>query len=84
MKRKIYNDFLQWKRERRGEVALLVEGARRIGKSFIIEEFAKKEYSSYILVDFSVASPIVFSFFETYTDDLDVLLANWSYTTKSV
>lgn len=76
MKRKIYDDFLQWKRERRGEVALLVEGARRIGKSFIIEEFAKKEYSSYILVDFSVASPIVFSFFETYTDDLDVLLAN--------
>ena len=76
MKRKIYNDFLQWKRERRGEVALLVEGARRIGKSFIIEEFAKKEYSSYILVDFSIASPIVFSFFETYTDDLDALLAN--------
>ena len=41
MKRKIYDKLLQWKRESRGEVALLIEGARRIGKSFIVEEFAK-------------------------------------------
>ena len=49
MKRKIYDKLLQWKQESRGEVALLIEGARRIGKSFIVEKFAKKEYSSYLL-----------------------------------
>ena len=76
MKRKIYDKLLQWKQESRGEVALLIEGARRIGKSFIVEEFAKKEYISYLLIDFSVASPIVFEFFKLYSDDLDTLLSN--------
>lgn len=76
MKRKIYDKLLQWKRESRGEVALLIEGARRIGKSFIVEEFAKKEYSSYLLVDFSIASSVVFDFFKLYSDDLDTLLSN--------
>ena len=53
MKRKIYNSLLRWKNEEKGKVALLVEGARRVGKSFIVEEFAKNEYKSYILIDFS-------------------------------
>ena len=48
--RKIYNDFLKWKETKKGREALLVEGARRIGKSTIVEEFAKKEYDSYILI----------------------------------
>ena len=52
MKRKIYQQLLDWKKKRNGEVALLVEGARRIGKSYIVEEFAKNEYESYILIDF--------------------------------
>lgn len=47
--------MLQWKRERNGKTALLIQGARRIGKSTIAEEFAKREYKSYILVDFSTA-----------------------------
>ena len=51
-KRKIYQDLLNWK-ESNGQVALLIEGARRIGKSTIIEEFAKNEYKSYIMIDFS-------------------------------
>ena len=51
MKRKIYQQLLDWKKKRNGEVALLVEGARRIGKSYIVEEFAKNEYESYILID---------------------------------
>ena len=51
MKRKIYQQLLDWKEKRNGEVALLVEGARRIGKSYIVEEFAKNEYESYILID---------------------------------
>ena len=46
MKRKIYQQLLDWKGKRNGEVALLVEGARRIGKSYIVEEFAKNEYES--------------------------------------
>lgn len=55
-RRKIYDQFLRWKQEDNGATALLIEGARRIGKSTIAEEFAKKEYSSYILVDFAFAS----------------------------
>ena len=53
MKRKIYNHLLKQKKERNGDVALLIEGARRIGKSYIVEEFAKNEYTSYILIDFN-------------------------------
>ena len=48
MKRKIYQQLLDWKEKRQGEVALLIEGARRIGKSYIVEEFAKNEYESYL------------------------------------
>ena len=48
-KRKIYDKFLEWKKNSDGKTALLVEGARRIGKSTIVEEFAKNEYESYIL-----------------------------------
>lgn len=59
MKRKIYQKLLDWKRNRKGEIALLIEGARRIGKSYIAEEFAKKEYDSYILVDFNKVPPQV-------------------------
>ena len=58
-KRKIYQEMLKWKEERDGETALLIEGARRIGKSTIVEEFAKNEYDSYILIDFSKTSPEV-------------------------
>ena len=53
--RKIYQKMLEWKKESNGKTALLIKGARRVGKSTIAEEFAKKEYSSYILIDFSIA-----------------------------
>ncbi len=76
MKRKIYQTLLKWKKERRGEVALLIEGARRIGKSHIVEEFGRDEYESYILVDFSKVSPQVMAFFDLYLDDLDTLFQN--------
>ena len=45
-KRKIYDNILDWKRKNNGRTALLVEGARRIGKSTIVEEFARNEYKS--------------------------------------
>ena len=55
MKRKIYDKLKQWKDTENGESALLVQGARRVGKSYVVEEFAKKEYKSYILIDFNEA-----------------------------
>lgn len=70
-KRKIYNKFLAWKNESSGKKALLVEGARRIGKSTVVEEFAKQEYKSYILIDFAKASDDVKSYFHLYLNDLD-------------
>ena len=70
-KRKIYNKFLAWKNESDGKKALLVEGARRIGKSTIVEEFAKQEYKSYILIDFAKASEDVKSYFHLHLNDLD-------------
>lgn len=71
MKRKIYSQLLDWKNNRKGEVALLIEGARRIGKSYIVEEFAKNEYSSYILIDFNKVSTKVKRWFVDYMEDLD-------------
>lgn len=53
-KRKIYNEIKKWKEESNGRTALLIEGARRVGKSTIVESFAKNEYATYILIDFSV------------------------------
>ncbi len=52
-KRKIYNDLLNWKEAKQGSTALLIEGARRIGKTFIVKKFGENEYDSYILIDFS-------------------------------
>lgn len=66
--RKIYQKMLQWKKESDGKTALLIKGARRVGKSTIAEEFAKKEYSSYILIDFSIATKEVHELFEDLSD----------------
>ena len=55
-KRKIYSKMQEWKKDSDGKTALLIEGARRIGKSTVVEEFAKNEYESYILIDFARAS----------------------------
>ena len=52
-KRKIYDELLAWKSASKGSTALLVEGARRVGKSTIVEEFAKAEYETYLLIDFT-------------------------------
>ncbi len=67
-KRKIYSKLLEWKQEEDGKSAILVKGARRIGKSTIVEEFARNEYKSYMLVDFSEASLEVKSLFNDLMD----------------
>ena len=60
--------MLEWKQEFDGKTALLVKGARRVGKSTLVEEFAKNEYQSYILIDFSVASKEVHDLFKDISD----------------
>lgn len=67
-KRKMYDRMLKWKLERDGETALLIQGARRIGKSTLAEEFARNEYQSYILIDFSVAPEEVHDLFKDISD----------------
>lgn len=67
-KRKIYSKMQEWKKNSNGKTALLIEGARRIGKSTVVEEFAKNEYESYILIDFSRASKETKELFEDVSD----------------
>lgn len=67
-KRKIYDQLLQWKQSWEGKTAVLIEGARRVGKSTIVEQFAKNEYESYILIDFNRASSHVKSLFDDLMD----------------
>lgn len=69
MRRKIYHKLLDWKRDSNGRSAVMIEGARRIGKSYIVEEFAKNEYESYILVDFNHISQDELDLFEHYLSD---------------
>lgn len=76
MRRKVYDRLLQWKKEKNGSTAILIEGARRIGKSWIAEEFARNEYESYILIDFSKAPRRVMDWFDEYQEDIDTLLQN--------
>jgi len=75
-KRKIYSQLLNWKNESNGRSALLIEGARRIGKSFTVEQFARNEYASYLMIDFSKAPVVVKGWFDDYLEDIDTLLAN--------
>ena len=70
-KRKIYDKLVDWKNKSAGEKAILIEGARRIGKSTIAEEFGKNEYKSYLLIDFNDVSGVVTDAFERYLSDLD-------------
>lgn len=63
-KRKIYDKLKEWKTDSNGKYALLIEGARRVGKSTVVEEFAKNEYQKYIIIDFSVVSLDIKNLFE--------------------
>ena len=69
--RTIYQKLLNWKENANGSKALLIEGARRVGKSTVAEEFARREYKSYLMIDFNDASETVRSAFDNYLGDLD-------------
>ena len=74
-KRKIYDKLLEWKRSSAGRSALMVDGARRVGKSFIVEAFAKREYRSYLLIDFNRPRPGAVEAITEESNDLDFLFA---------
>lgn len=67
MNRKIYSRLLEWKKNN-GRTALLIEGARRVGKSFIVEEFGRNEYDSYMLINFDKVGKAVRNIFEDLSD----------------
>ena len=68
MRRKVYDQLKKWKEEQNGESAVLINGARRVGKSYIVKEFAQEEYKSYILLDFNKIGKNIKSLFETYLE----------------
>lgn len=70
-KRKIYDKLLEWKELSAGSSAILLEGARRIGKTTIVEEFAKNEYDDYMLLDFARESEDIRNNFTENINDLD-------------
>ena len=71
MKRKIYQKLLEWKKLSDGKSALLIDGARRVGKSWIAEDFARNEYDNYLLIDFAKAPNDVKGFFNKHLENLD-------------
>lgn len=81
MKRKIYSKIQEWKTQWDGRSALLIDGARRIGKSWIVEEFGKNEYKSYILIDFNNVGEDIIELFERYLTDLDTFFMRLSLYT---
>lgn len=75
LRRKIYDELIAWKRNSNGATALMIDGARRVGKSFIAEKFAKAEYKSYILIDFGKAPKDILDLFINDSSDLDLFFA---------
>ena len=78
-KRKIYERMLEWKKNQHGTTALLIRGARRVGKSTVVEQFAKNEYENYLIIDFANAPKAVMQLFED-TSDLDFLFTQLQLT----
>lgn len=75
LKRKIYDMLVAWKNSSKGTTAMMIDGARRVGKSYIAEQFAKAEYKSYILIDFGQAPTDVLDLFVNDSADLDLFFA---------
>ena len=75
-KRKVYDKLLKWKELSMGSSAALLEGARRIGKSTIVEEFAKREYDDYMILDFAKENKDVKNNFIENLDDIDTFFRN--------
>ncbi len=81
MKRKIYNELKRWKDQWGGKTAILIDGARRVGKSYIAEEFARNEYKSYLVIDFNNVSQQIKQLFEEQLANLDIFFRQLSLLT---
>ena len=75
-RRKIYDKLVDWKNASSGSSAMLIEGARRVGKTTVAEEFGRREYKSYLLIDFVNPLPGTIDVFEAYGHDIRMLLSN--------
>ena len=82
-KRKIYETLLEWKKDDSRDCALLIDGARRVGKSFIVEEFAKAEYKSYVIIDFTKTDRRIKGLFQNYLSRLDTFFSYLSALTDT-
>lgn len=78
MKRKIYDELISWKEKSNGRTALLIDGARRVGKSYIVESFARQEYKTKIIIDFGNAPQDVLDLFIHESANLDLFFAKLS------
>ena len=78
LKRKIYAKMLSWKEKSQGKTALLIDGARRVGKSYIVKHFAEQEYKSHIIIDFGNAPQEILDLFTYDSSDLDLFFAKLS------
>lgn len=78
LRRKIYDQLLAWKQGSNGKTALLIDGARRVGKSYVAELFAKQEYKSHIIIDFGNAPQDILDLFLHDSGDLDLFFAKLS------
>ena len=78
LKRKIYDDLLTWKKRSNGATALMIDGARRVGKSFLCEQFVKNEYKSHIIIDFGNAPRDILDLFENDSYNLDLFFSKLS------
>ena len=78
LKRKIYDSLLTWKQKSGGRTALLIDGARRVGKSYIAELFARQEYKSRIIIDFGNAPQDILDLFSYESSDLDLFFSKLS------
>ena len=82
-KRKIYGELLEWKTRAHGTTALLIEGARRVGKSTLVAEFGRREYRSCVVVDFMKPNKKVVAAIRNHPDDLNRLFTELSFAYKT-
>ncbi len=78
LKRKAYNKLLQWKKEAQGRSAILIDGARRVGKSYLCKKFAQNEYKTHIIIDFANVPSAIVDLFEKESYDLDLFFLKLS------
>ncbi len=78
LKRKIYQDLIHWKNTSDGRSALMIDGARRVGKSFLVKQFAHSEYKSHIIIDFGIAPQDILDLFVHDSSNLDLFFSKLS------